>query len=625
MNYNKLQIEKLRELPKHGMAKKGNYGSKKSIDFSSATAILASLDNLTKLYGAFDATLTSAYDSLIKVGEQSLSAGKGIAELTSMEMDFAAALQTVVKESTFLEQRNKSLNKTFGIGSKQAAIYGAKLDEVNKELKMGGTYLRAYAANLNSLLPGQAKNIKYESEYGKGLLKTQDLLITRLGLTGDEANNVELLAARRQQSSQDYLKDQAVIAKLLETETGQIGVFRDVTAELTTMASDTRTQFGRMPGNLEVAILKARALGTTVESLAKTGRGMLNIEQSVTAELEYQQLSGKRLIKNGKSLTAEYRKAFLTGDATKMAQTQEEILRTQGDVIDNNVLAREALAKAMNIETSELMRQREQMLLIDEAGRQGIELNVNAKDFEQKLEDAIAKTDSDEKKALLNQIKTASDTRTTDQRIEQILDNIYTKGIVLRAGKFGGQEALISDAMAASDNLIKEQMKQYQDELGADKEFIQTLGQYTNQGQFYQDMKTLVGNIYNALPVNFNAAAAAVKKGLFDALDAVIGSPSKLGQAERVDIMNADNVVVSTEAKSTGDLSIRAGGGPIVAGPEGSIFQGTKNDDVAMGPGVATTARGGGGGTSIDYDRLAAAMTKITLYAQISEKGMNET
>jgi len=89
--------------------------------------------------------------------------------------------------------------------------------------------------------------------------------------------------------------------------------------------------------------------------------------------------------------------------------------------------------------------------------------------------------------------------------------------------------------------------------------------------------------------------------------------------------MGAENVVVSTEAKSTGDLSIRAGGGPIVAGPEGSIYQGTKNDDVAMGPGVVATAKGGGGGTSIDYDRLASAMTKITLYAQIPEQGMNQT
>jgi hypothetical protein len=42
----------------------------------------------------------------------------------------------------------------------------------------------------------------------------------------------------------------------------------------------------------------------------------------------------------------------------------------------------------------------------------------------------------------------------------------------------------------------------------------------------------------------------------------------------------------------TGDLAMSAGGGPIVTNPrEGTIFQGTKNDEVAMGPGVIGAAQ----------------------------------
>jgi hypothetical protein len=49
--------------------------------------------------------------------------------------------------------------------------------------------------------------------------------------------------------------------------------------------------------------------------------------------------------------------------------------------------------------------------------------------------------------------------------------------------------------------------------------------------------------------------------------------------------------------KKTGDLAMSSGGGPIVASPkEGAIFQGTKNDEVAMGPGVVGAAAGSGGG-----------------------------
>jgi hypothetical protein len=43
-----------------------------------------------------------------------------------------------------------------------------------------------------------------------------------------------------------------------------------------------------------------------------------------------------------------------------------------------------------------------------------------------------------------------------------------------------------------------------------------------------------------------------------------------------------------SEAKATGDLAMPAiGGGPIIANPrEGTIFQGTANDEVAMAPGI---------------------------------------
>jgi hypothetical protein len=45
------------------------------------------------------------------------------------------------------------------------------------------------------------------------------------------------------------------------------------------------------------------------------------------------------------------------------------------------------------------------------------------------------------------------------------------------------------------------------------------------------------------------------------------------------------------QAKSVGDLAMSSNGGPIVASPrEGAIFQGTRNDEVAMGPGVIGNA-----------------------------------
>jgi hypothetical protein len=59
---------------------------------------------------------------------------------------------------------------------------------------------------------------------------------------------------------------------------------------------------------------------------------------------------------------------------------------------------------------------------------------------------------------------------------------------------------------------------------------------------------------------------------------------------------------------NTGDLAMSAGGGPIVTNPrEGTIFQGTKNDEVAMGPGVIGAAQRTQGVTMVAQQQQASS------------------
>ena len=59
-----------------------------------------------------------------------------------------------------------------------------------------------------------------------------------------------------------------------------------------------------------------------------------------------------------------------------------------------------------------------------------------------------------------------------------------------------------------------------------------------------------------------------------------------------------------SKAQSVGDLKMPAGQGPIVTTAEGAIYKGTKNDDVAMAPGITSqldnaARRNNGGGVSV--------------------------
>jgi hypothetical protein len=47
-------------------------------------------------------------------------------------------------------------------------------------------------------------------------------------------------------------------------------------------------------------------------------------------------------------------------------------------------------------------------------------------------------------------------------------------------------------------------------------------------------------------------------------------------------------ISMMTKAKNVGDLKMPAGQGPTVTTAEGAIYKGTKNDDVAMAPGITS-------------------------------------
>jgi hypothetical protein len=99
---------------------------------------------------------------------------------------------------------------------------------------------------------------------------------------------------------------------------------------MASLSADTEMQFGRMPGQLELAVIKAKQLGINMKQLTTTGDNLLNIESSIGQEMEYQLLSGRRLVDNqGNSLTNRYREAMITGKANDMAMTMNEILEKE--------------------------------------------------------------------------------------------------------------------------------------------------------------------------------------------------------------------------------------------------------------------------------------------------------
>jgi len=73
--------------------------------------------------------------------------------------------------------------------------------------------------------------------------------------------------------------------------------------------------------------------------------------------------------------------------------------------------------------------------------------------------------------------------------------------------------------------------------------------------------------------------------------DIISGIASTFGFDIGADLGDMASSALGLNPQPVGDLSMPSNGGPIVASPrEGAIFQGTRNDEVAMGPGVIGNA-----------------------------------
>ena len=422
-------LQRLKQQPRLG----GTY-----IDKTTQTVKQLQLDinNIQNSLSDFGLVMDNIVDIYQKFNDQTLSLGLGINKLAGFQDSFNKTIVQGVKDSTFLEQRNASLAKTLGIHGKKAFELGKIYDGLNEHLKIGGEAIRVFGINLNKIAPGYAKAIANGNNFGKNLLMTQRILTKNIGLSEDAANNYELFAAGVGVDSTQMISYQQQLAKEIETATGLTNQFSDVVSDISGLGADIQMQFGKMPGSLELAVLKARQLGMTFDKIDAAATNALNIETSIGQEIEYQLLSGKRLVdQSGQSLTNKLREAKMMGDANKMAEAMTQIFETQQTVLEgNNFYAQEQLAALTGMSRAEMMRAYQQQKLqkkIQATTAEKIDINALMKMDTAGIKAVLAKTTMNdaEQAQLLKDIQANTAPQTTDEMLAELLDMARTKGI----------------------------------------------------------------------------------------------------------------------------------------------------------------------------------------------------
>lgn len=323
-------------------------------------------------------------------------------------------------ESMVFENRNKELNKTFGISSAAAAKVSQTIHKLAKTHGFGGEQAIEYAASIKKMLPSFDQQSAAGAKTAESLQRIQHVLTTNLEMTKDATESYSLYASKNGENADITLQFASSLGKYLKDDSGTMGYMKQAIEGIAEAGAETQLQFGKIPGNLELATIKAKSLGFELDDLAATGKNLLNIESSIGDELEYQLLSGHRLVDaGGKSLTNAYREATLRGNMSDAASTLNTILENEGDVLENNLFAREKMAKLMGIEEGQLSRALQKKKLLSSDAGLSVLMNLDGTELQETAKGMLANNKMTQKQ--FDELSKLNDTRTTDDIMRQQL------------------------------------------------------------------------------------------------------------------------------------------------------------------------------------------------------------
>ena len=315
--------------------------------------------------------------ALSKIGLPELGFAEAVAETKRLAQEAAAAGIEFNAASTYVSVLTNNLADAFTPANLiQSAVLGIvdalfALDESTGDLAKNFGISYAEAAGLSDELNSAANNAYLLNVTTQGLTDAFTTLNNEFGTFGQIST--ESLASFQRLTKEAKLSDEAAIglyrtsiltggeledntkafmgeAKAIADANGLALNQKQILEEVKNVSSATLLTLGGQPKALANAIVKAKALGVSLEQVENISSSLLDFESSISAELEAELLTGKNLN------LEKARLAALNGDIATVA---EEIAKQTGSAADftkMNVIQQEALAKSVGMTREDLAK-----------------------------------------------------------------------------------------------------------------------------------------------------------------------------------------------------------------------------------------------------------------------------
>lgn len=340
------------------------YSDASGVD-KAAKAAIAAVKTFLKLENAINAVVVASAN----LSTKSNAILAGYNRQQEINEQLAKSFKSVADKILFLDKINSNLQKSFGINRKAAAELSQTVENLRVKFNISRDNAQKYAGSIKELLPTYNQVGKSNDTFYQGLTAVQKVLTTNVGLSAEQAQNYTLYASQFDKNSASMIDATRQLTDSLDPK-GQMGYFKQITEGIADAGAEIQLGFGKIPGNLEIAVLKSKALGLSLKDLQTVGKSFLNIESSIGEELEYQLLTGHRLIdiQSGQSLTNMMRQAVLSRNMSEQATVLNKLLEQEGDQLETNLLARESFSRLTGLSEDALAKAIQKKKLLKEAG-----------------------------------------------------------------------------------------------------------------------------------------------------------------------------------------------------------------------------------------------------------------
>ena len=347
------------------------------------------------------------------------------------------------------------------------------------------------------------------------------------------------------------------------------------------------------PKSLMEATAKAKALGMELSTVAAAGKQMLDFESSIEAELTAELMLGR-------SINLEKARLYaLTGDYSGLMSEINTQVGDFGDFMSMNTLQQDALAKSVGMTSDQLSDQLMKKANLNELAEEALALGET-----QKAEDLMALSSQQQFELAVVKVKDAF------VSLMSVVAPIalVIGGIVDGMGYIVGSVTSLISAFTEGNS----KLTLMQSIIGTMVIGYAAIATYTAVAAGFAALRALSDKkSERSLLMQGIIGAKNLIISIADSVAKVVGmSAATLGAAAVIALAAGATAYAFLGAKKAGDVSSPADGKTKISTKEGGIFELSKNDDLAAGPGIIDqlNKKAGGGG----IEPLVTAFNTLT-------------